>query len=89
MTFADQLKHERARLGLTRAEAASLLKDVSASWIDKAERGAREPHPWIQEVALTRLRSLKSPRKAKGQNSEIADAKRSDHRTVSDTCQND
>jgi len=61
MTFAEQLKKERERLRLTRAEAAAVLRDVSASWIDKAESGIREPHPWMQAEALRRLRERKTP----------------------------
>lgn len=61
MTFAKELKKERARLGLTRAEAAAILRDVSASWIDKAESGVREPHVWMQSEALRRLREQKRP----------------------------
>jgi transcriptional regulator with XRE-family HTH domain len=61
MTFAEQLKSERERLGLTRAQASAFLRDVSASWIDKAESGVREPHPWMQAEALRRLREQKIP----------------------------
>lgn len=61
MTFAEQLRFERQRLGLTRAEAAAFLRDVSASWIDKAESGVREPHVWMQAEALRRLRSRQTP----------------------------
>ena len=61
MSFADQLKEERKRLGLTRAGAAALLQDVSESWIVKAEGGLREPHPWMQAEALRRLREQKRP----------------------------
>jgi len=58
MRFADQLKVERERLGLTRAQAAAILRDVSASWIDKAESSVREPHVWMQAEALRRLRAI-------------------------------
>ncbi len=61
MSFAQELKQERERLGLTRAEASAFLRDVSASWIDKAESGIREPHVWMQAEALRRLRASKSP----------------------------
>ena len=54
MTFAQQLKTQRDRLGLTQAEAARLLS-VSASWVDKAERDQRAPHVLMQEGALARL----------------------------------
>jgi transcriptional regulator with XRE-family HTH domain len=61
MSFAAELKAERDRLGLTRAQASAILRDVSASWIDKAESGIREPHPWMQAEALRRLRAQKTP----------------------------
>lgn len=61
MSFAAELKKERDRLGLTRAQASAVLRDVSASWIDKAESGVREPHVWMQAEALRRLRALKTP----------------------------
>ena len=61
MSFAAELKAERERLGLTRAQAAAILRDVSASWIDKAESGVRDPHPWMQAEALRRLRAQKTP----------------------------
>jgi transcriptional regulator with XRE-family HTH domain len=61
MSFAEELKKERERLGLTRAQAAAVLRDVSASWIDKAESSIRAPHPWMQAEALRRLRAQKNP----------------------------
>ena len=61
MSFAEDLKKERERLGLTRAQASAVLRDVSASWIDKAESGVREPHVWMQAEALRRLREQKRP----------------------------
>jgi len=59
MSFATELKKERDRLGLTRAEAAAILQDVSASWVDKAENSVREPHVWMQAEALKRLRAAR------------------------------
>lgn len=59
MTFPQQLKSERERLGLTQAEAAAILS-VSASWVDKTERKEREPHVLMQEGALARLKGFKS-----------------------------
>lgn len=61
MSFAEQLKKERERLGLTRAQASAVLGDVTASWIDKAESGVRIPHVWMQAEALRRLRALPAP----------------------------
>jgi transcriptional regulator with XRE-family HTH domain len=62
MTFAEQLKAHRQRLGLTQSEAAALL-DVSASWVDKAERNKRDPLAITQEGALARLSKAKTRRK--------------------------
>lgn len=50
MSFAEQLKNQRQRLGLTQSEAAELL-EVSASWVDKAEREIRTPIKITQEGA--------------------------------------
>lgn len=58
MSFADHLKSERERLGLTQGQAAGLLS-VSASWVDKAERDQRAPHILMQEGALARLSKIK------------------------------
>lgn len=59
MSFADQLKSQRQRLGLTQSEAAELL-EVSASWVDKAEREIRTPIKITQEGALARLTKTKA-----------------------------
>jgi transcriptional regulator with XRE-family HTH domain len=61
MSFAEQLKKERERLGLTQAQAASLL-GVSKSVIEKWEADTRTPLEITQEGALARLRKAK-PRK--------------------------
>lgn len=58
MTFAEKLKAERERLGLTQVECAEALA-VSKSWVEKAERGEREPHILMQEGALARLKARK------------------------------
>jgi transcriptional regulator with XRE-family HTH domain len=60
--FSEQLRAERERLGITRDQAAAILLDVSASWIDKAESGRREPHAWMQAEALRRLRAIPTPK---------------------------
>ena len=44
MRFADQLKQERERLGITQAQAASLL-NVSKSVIEKWEAGTNQSRP--------------------------------------------
>lgn len=59
MSFAEQLKNQRQRLGLTQSEAAELL-EVSASWVDKAEREIRTPIKITQEGALSRLTNAKA-----------------------------
>ena len=55
MDFANQLKSERARLGLSQAEMAALL-DVSKSTVEKWEYGTKTPIPIAQEGALERIR---------------------------------
>lgn len=54
-TFGQRLRAERKRLGLTKAELAEVLGEVSASWVDKAERGVTEPHQWMKDKALEEL----------------------------------
>ena len=66
MTFPEQLKAERDRLGMTQAELAQAL-ETSASWVDKAERDQRTPHILTQEGALARLKRLASKPPVKGQ----------------------
>jgi transcriptional regulator with XRE-family HTH domain len=41
MTFAEQLKSQRQRLGLTQSEVADLL-EVSASWTKRNGKSARQ-----------------------------------------------
>ena len=62
MTFAEQLKAERKRLGLTQAQAAALL-DVSARVHWEWETGKTEPYAITQEGALARMKKAK-PKKA-------------------------
>lgn len=62
MKFANQLREERKRLGLTQAGADAVLetcKGQVAAW--ESERNT--PHILTQEGALARLRNLKTPRK--------------------------
>lgn len=69
MNFAEQLKSQRQRLGLTQSEAADLL-EVSASWVDKAEREIRTPIKITQEGAIARL--TKSKRRTQGTNAKLS-----------------
>jgi len=62
MSFAEQLKQERERLGITQAQAASLL-GVSKSVLAKWEIADRTPLDLTQEGALQRLRTTKTPRR--------------------------
>lgn len=55
MSFADQLKTERDRLGLTQAGAEALL-GLGKGQITAWETGRNVPHRWMQEGALARLR---------------------------------
>tara|TARA_R110000868_G_scaffold175663_2_gene412819 strand:- start:14 stop:196 length:183 start_codon:yes stop_codon:yes gene_type:complete len=59
--FAQQIKSERERLGLTQARAATLL-GVSKSVIEKWEADTRTPLEITQEGALQRLRKTKKAR---------------------------
>ena len=70
MTFSEQLKAHRQRLGLTQSEAAELL-EVSASWVDKAEREQREPLKITQEGAIARLSKAKARRKGTNASAEL------------------
>lgn len=58
MTFAEELKAERERLGLTQAKTAELL-DVSKRSVEQWEAGA-EPLAITREGALARLRRAKA-----------------------------
>ena len=58
MSFADQLKQERERLGITQPQAAALLC-VSKSVLAKWETVDRTPMAITQEGALARLGSTK------------------------------
>lgn len=60
MTFSEQLKSERQRLGLSQAELARVL-NVSFEAISKWERELVIPAEITQEGALARLRKMKKP----------------------------
>lgn len=62
MSFADQLKSERDRLGLTQAEAAALL-DVPSRTYWEWENEKTTPYAVTQEGCLSRLRTAKKPRR--------------------------
>lgn len=62
MTFAEQLKSERQRLGLSQAELARVL-GVSFEAISKWERAVTTPAEITQEGALARLRAIPTPKK--------------------------
>lgn len=59
MTFAQRLKNERTRTGLTQEQTAHVL-DQSKSIVEKWERGERTPTMITQEGALARLAKVKS-----------------------------
>lgn len=61
MSFPEQLKNQRERLGLTQAELASLL-DVSPRAVWQWEKG-KVPHILTQEGAINRLIKLNPNRK--------------------------
>ena len=67
MSFADQLKQERERLGITQAQAASLIEVPARTyWEWEAEKTT--PYAITQEGALERLRITIAP--AWGSNSQ-------------------
>ena len=63
MTFAEKLKKERERLGLTQPELASVFendnKPVSQSVLWNWEHGTVEPFDVTQEGVLARLKKIK------------------------------
>lgn len=61
MTFSEQLKSERKRLGLNQAEAAAVV-EMSAEWVSKCERGLTVPPLISQEGALARLKRHRPPK---------------------------
>ena len=65
MTFAEQLKSERQRLGLPQAELARVL-GVSFEAVSKWERGLSTPAEIAQEGALARLRDYQPNGQAHG-----------------------
>lgn len=62
MSFADQLKAERSRLGFTQSKADAVL-DTCRGQVAAWESGRNTPHVLTQEGALARLRNRKTPRK--------------------------
>ena len=62
MNFADQIRDERKRLGLTQAGADAVL-DTCRGQVAAWESGRNTPHVLTQEGALARLRNRKTPRK--------------------------
>ena len=58
MSFADQIRAERARLGISQTMAEQLLK-LGKGQITAWETGRNTPHRWMQEGCLRELRLLK------------------------------
>lgn len=58
MSFAEQLKAERLRLGLNQSEAEALL-GLGKGQITAWETGRNVPHRWMQEGCLRELRATK------------------------------
>ena len=63
MTFAEKLKKERERLGLTQPELASVFendnKPISQRVLWNWEHGTLEPFDVTQEGVLARLKKIK------------------------------
>ena len=62
MSFAETLKTERQRLGLTQAEAATLLSSPDRTYWEW-ENGKTEPPAIAQEGAIRRLKNAKPKNK--------------------------
>tara|TARA_S200002703_G_C3722440_1_gene221935 strand:- start:384 stop:584 length:201 start_codon:yes stop_codon:yes gene_type:complete len=66
MTFANKLKKERERLGITQPELAALFKNdskpISQRVLWNWEHGTVEPFNVTQEGVLARLKKLKKKR---------------------------
>lgn len=60
--FSEQLKQERERMGITQAQAASLLSIAKRTYCDW-EYGKVTPSEVAQEGAQERLRKIKTPRR--------------------------
>lgn len=59
MSFSDLIKAERARLGLTQGEAATLL-EVPSRTLWEWEHGKTTPLPVAQEGVKARLKKAKA-----------------------------
>lgn len=62
MTFGDQLKSERERLGIIQQATADILSIPKRTYCDW-EYGITTPPEVAQEGALARLRQIKTPRR--------------------------
>jgi transcriptional regulator with XRE-family HTH domain len=60
MSFSSRLKQERKRLGITQAQAASLLSIAKRTYCDW-EAGNVTPHRYMQDGALVDLSPAKKP----------------------------
>jgi transcriptional regulator with XRE-family HTH domain len=63
MTFAEKLKSERKRIGLTQPATAALLELKDRTYWEY-EAGASEPPAITQEGALARLAKIKTKAKS-------------------------
>lgn len=69
MSFAEQLKSERRRLGLIQEAAAKACEEPKRTWADW-ERGQSTPKPCHQEGILARLAKMQPP--GDPQNTEVS-----------------
>lgn len=61
MIFAEKLKWERKRLGLTQAECETVLS-CRPGQVTAWERARNTPHELTQEAAIARLEKLPTPK---------------------------
>lgn len=59
MTFAEQLKSERQRLGRNQADAAALFQGLTIGTLRAWESGRNEPPEWSRALILDFLRGQK------------------------------
>ena len=68
--FGLQLRAARKRVGLTQAEAASVL-DMSPEWVSQCERGLSVPPAITREGALARLRRARKRTSREGRDKQV------------------
>lgn len=79
MSFATQLQTAKSDL-TARQVAAAVSPLLSVRTVEEWLADRRSPPAWTQEWILSRVRPPKKARRAKGQNTQLSDAQRSEQR---------